>query len=91
MPKQKITNVTQKEYSSEDFKPPAKWYFVNALGDRVYIHCRERSKAIEYVKKEYDGKYSIRTEGSDKSGGELSCRGHVNSISRKGFRQKSID
>jgi hypothetical protein len=83
----KITVVSQQEFDeAEDFKGPAKWYFINALGDRVYVHCRERSKAIQYVKDEYGGRYTIRTESQEKCSENLTARGYMNSKSRQGSR-----
>lgn len=84
----KITIVEASEidnYSDEEgftFKHPAKYYFVNALGQYIYIHTRDMKVAVEYIKENYDGRYTVRTAKESKSDSNYTCTG---SNSRKGF------
>jgi hypothetical protein len=80
--KVKTTLVLYEESLQEDFKHPSKYYIRIASGDLLYIHCRDRLVAVQYVKDNFDGKYGIRTAKQSKGSGEYSCTG-VNS--RKGF------
>lgn len=71
--------------SAYGFEAPATFFIVNALGQYVFIHTRDRTKAQAYVDGEYGkGKYSVKTaKMSLKSGaGDVTARGHN---SRKGF------
>lgn len=81
----KITMVDYEETLEEDFKAPAKWFFQSALG-LVYIHCRKREDAIQYIKDEWGGKYSVRCSTLDKGNGKESAVGRINSRSRAGSR-----
>ena len=56
----KTTKVSYEDYTSLDFQPPANYCIRVADGDYVYIHCRERAAAEQYVKDEYNGKYTVR-------------------------------
>lgn len=84
----KVTVVEASEidnYSDEQgftFKHPAKYYFVNALGQYIYIHTRDMKIAVEYIKENYDGRYTVRTAKESKSDNNYTCTG---SNSRKGF------
>lgn len=84
----KVTVVEASEidnYSDEDgftFKHPAKYYFVNALGQYIYIHTRDMKVAVEYIKENYDGRYTVRTAKESKSDNNYTCTG---SNSRKCF------
>lgn len=84
----KVTVVEASEidnYSDEEgftFKHPAKYYFVNALGQYIYIHTRDMKVAVEYIKENYDGRYTVRTAKESKSDSNYTCTG---SNSRKGF------
>jgi len=88
MPRVKTTTVEPDVFNDlENFRPPAKWYIVDALGNKIFIHCRNRADAISYVKDEYGGKYSVRTDSNGgSSGGEQSAKGYINSKSRAGSR-----
>lgn len=79
----KTTIVDMSELAEDDFKHPAKYYIINALGMCVYIHVRTRTEAEEYITNEYGkGFYKLRTSSPEKAKGELSCTG---SNTRKGF------
>ena len=84
----KVTVVEASEidnYSDEEgftFKHPSKYYFVNALGQYIYIHTRDMKVAVEYIKENYDGRYTVRTAKESKSDNNYTCTG---SNSRKGF------
>lgn len=79
----KTTCVHLSKLESDDFSPPAKWYFINAIGEAVFIHCRSRVDAENYITENYGkGFYKLRTSSLEKSSGDLTCRG---SNSRKGF------
>lgn len=84
----KVTVVEASEidnYSDEEgftFKHPAKYYFVNALGQYIYIHTRDMKVAVEYIKENYGGRYTVRTAKESKSDSNYTCTG---SNSRKGF------
>lgn len=84
----KVTVVEASEIENYDedggftFKHPAKYYFVNAMGQYVYMHTREMKVAVEYIKENYDGRYVVRTVKESKSDANYTCTG---SNSRKGF------
>lgn len=84
----KTTVVSLAEMEDEDFKFPSKYFFINALSQAVFLHCRSRPEAEEYVAQNYGkGFYKIRTSSLEKNicgkkNGELSVRG---SNTRKGF------
>lgn len=64
------------------FKHPSKYYFVNAMGQYIYIHTRDMKVAVEYIKENYDGRYVVRTAKQSAGGGDYTCTG---SNSRKGM------
>jgi len=87
MSKIKVTVVEVKDMNQDGFVPPSKWYFINALNQAVFIHCRERSSAEQYITENYSkGFYKLRTSTLEKNRGELTCRG---TATRKG--QKSYN
>lgn len=72
----KITVVDQSELANDDFHAPSKYYFVNALGQAVFIHARARQDAEEYITSEYGkGFYKLRTSSLDKPKGDITCKG----------------
>lgn len=83
----KVTVVEASEidnYNDEEgftFKHPAKYYFVNALGQYIYIHTRDMKVAVEYIKENYDGRYTVRTAKETKSDSNYTCTG---TTSRRG-------
>lgn len=67
----------------EDFKEPSRYYIVDAMGDYIYFHCRERSTAQAEVDEIYGkNKYLIRSGKMEKGSGEYTCTG---SNTRRGF------
>lgn len=90
MKKMKITVVSPEQMQEEGFRNPSKYYFVNAMGESVFIHTRDRQEATQYVKDEYGGKYNIRTSSDEKVKGEVSCRGFSNNKSLAGSRLVNI-
>lgn len=57
------------------FKDPAAWYIVNALDQRIYLHVRSRQDAVDWVKENYDGRYTVRSAKLHQKGGDITCRG----------------
>lgn len=85
MTEQKITVMTYEEVSVFGFEAPATFFIVNALGQYVFIHTRDRAKAQSYIDSEYGkGKYTVKTaKMAQKSGaGDVTARGYN---TRKGF------
>lgn len=86
-----VVVIAQEDYNDLDnFKPPAKYFFLNAFLERVYIKCRDRKKCQEYIDKEYGGRYTLRTESTDKAPDKVGAVGKINSNSRKGAMQHQI-
>lgn len=82
----KVTIVDQSELAEDDFKAPSKFYFVNALGEAVFIHARERYVAEQYITDNYGkGFYKLRTSSLEKPKGDVTCSG---SNTRKGFNPR---
>lgn len=51
------------ERFKSNFRAPAKYYIVNALGDAVYYPTRSRQSAQDMADAEYGkGKYAVRVE-----------------------------
>lgn len=85
MTEQKITVMTYEEVSVFGFEAPATFFIVNALGQYIFIHTRDRAKAQSYIDSEYGkGKYTVKTaKMAQKSGaGDVTARGYN---TRKGF------
>lgn len=83
----KITVIQASEIESYDedegfsFKHPSKFYFVDALGQYIYVHTRDRQKVVEYIKENYGGRYIVRTAKESKGSGNYTCTG---TTSRRG-------
>jgi len=83
-----ILESSDVEYWDEDSQSTvinhkAKYYFINGLGQYVYIHVRTRQEAEDFITKEYGkGFYKLRTSSIEKPKGEVSCTG---SNTRRGF------
>jgi hypothetical protein len=72
----KITIVDMSELAHDDFRHPAKYYIISAMGYCVYIHVRTRQEAEDFITKEYGkGFYKLRTSSIEKPKGEVSCTG----------------
>lgn len=55
--------VPHDERFKTNFRAPAKYYIVNAIGDAVYYSTRSRQKAQELADQDWGaGKYSVRVE-----------------------------
>jgi hypothetical protein len=79
----KTTIIDMSELANDDFKAPAKFFIINAMGECVYIHVRTRAEAEKWLTENYGkGFYSLRTSSSEKPKGDLSCTG---SNTRRGF------
>lgn len=79
MTEQKITVMTYEEVSVFGFEAPATFFIVNALGQYIFIHTRDRAKAQSYIDSEYGkGKYTVKTaKMAQKSGaGDVTARGY---------------
>jgi uncharacterized protein (DUF427 family) len=51
------------DHNMDDFKPPSRFYIINALGDAVYFKTNSRVRAQEEADKQYSkGKYAVRIE-----------------------------
>ena len=88
-----IPTVTVKleEFLDEDnFKEPSRWFILDAMGDRVYYKTSDRLKAQQQADKEYDGKYTIRTNKTTKPKGSVTVKSSLNSFSRKGMKTRGI-
>ena len=82
----KITRCNLNDLDNDGFKSPSKWYFISALGDAVFIHCRDRITAEKYITDNYGkGFYKLRTSSIEKNKGDITCSG-VNT--RKGFNPR---
>ncbi len=58
-----VLHVSEEERMDDDFKPPSRFYIVNAMGEGVYFKTHTRSKAQEKSDDIYGkGKYTIRVE-----------------------------
>ena len=59
-----VIYVPEDEYNAEDFKPPASFFILNAMGEGVYFKTRSRQKAQERCDEIFSpaGKYKIRAE-----------------------------
>lgn len=45
-----------------EFIPPSNWFFVSATGSVIFILCRNRRKAQDWVDTNYGkGKYTVRS------------------------------
>lgn len=72
----KTTTVEYSELSKSEFKTPSRYYYINALGQAVFLHCKARGDAEAYLREEFgSGFYSVRTIGLEKPSGDVSCRG----------------
>lgn len=88
MSKEKIntTTIDQSELAEDDFKAPSKYYFINAFGEAIFIHTRDRAVAERYITETYGkGFYKLRTSSIDRPKGDITCSG---TNSRKGFSSR---
>lgn len=81
-----VLEADQVEYWDEEadtmvINHKAKYYFVNALGQYIYIHTRDMKVAVEYIKENYNGRYTVRTAKESKSDNNYTCTG---TTSRRG-------
>ena len=90
----KVTIVEPKEFLEEGYEnevaafvEPSTYFFVDAMGNRNYLHTRDRALAQEYINENYGGKYTVRTNKTIKPKGDVSAVGHINSKSRQGMRK----
>jgi hypothetical protein len=55
--------IPNEDHNADDFKPPSRFYIINAIGDAVYFKTNSRMRAQEEADKQYGrGKYSVRIE-----------------------------
>lgn len=83
----KISYVEHSVYSDLDFSHPSKFFIVDALQRRVYIHSKTREDAVKWVESEYGKKYNVRSTTTGKSSGKETAFGRINSFSRKGMKK----
>lgn len=63
MPKEIETmTVSYVDIDDPEFIPPSNWFFVSATGCVIFILCRNRRKAQDWVDNNYGkGKYTVRS------------------------------
>ncbi|MNF93599.1 hypothetical protein D3C85_488070 [compost metagenome] len=85
----KTTVVSYEQADDIDFEAPSNFYIINALQEFVYLHTRDRAKAVEWVKEHYDGKYAIKVTKDQKTKSKLDGGGYsaVGSSTRRGQRK----
>jgi hypothetical protein len=67
--KPEITVVSYEDFTSDEFKPPSKYYFKNALGQFVFPVYRDRLVLQAWVDEEYGkGKYKLNAAKQGKGG-----------------------
>jgi len=72
----KTTVVTFEQYTALDFNPPATFFIMNALGEYIFIHTRERLKAQTWVDEHYGkGQYTVKASKLQRGKGDVTCRG----------------
>jgi hypothetical protein len=77
----KVTIIEASEVDNYDedegfsFRHPAKYYFVNAMGQYIYVHTRDMKVVTDYIKEHYDGKYAVRTAKQSNGSGSYTCVG----------------
>lgn len=87
---QKVIVVSYSEFSEDEFKPPATYYFKDALGNFNFLCGRDRLRLQQWVDDNYGkGKYRLAAAKQGKGGGEQSAVGRINSKSRAGSRPVS--
>jgi hypothetical protein len=52
--------LTYQEYTFPEVSFPSKFCFRDANGDFIFIKTSKRSIAEQYIKDNYDGRYSLR-------------------------------
>jgi hypothetical protein len=58
-----VIYISEDARGGDDFKPPSRFYIINAMGEGVYFKTHTRSKAQAKADEIYGkGKYSIRVE-----------------------------
>lgn len=89
--KKEVIVVDYETFSSDEFKPPYKFYIKNCFGEYVFIYGKDRTKAQEEADLLYGkGHYKVVAAKQAKSGNhEISARGFINSKSRAGSRPVS--
>lgn len=83
----KTTYVDYPEYLDLNFRNPCRYYILNALQQRVYIHCKTRGEAKEWVDNEYNGRYTVQCAIPERPSGTETAFGKINSKSRAGLRK----
>lgn len=64
--------------------PPYPYYFVDALGQMVFVKTRDRAEANKMVVELYGfAKYNIRTQKTTGSRGNVTCRGTQKRAAKK--------
>lgn len=81
----KVTVLSFDEVTAIDFTPPATFFIVNALGDYIFVHTRDRAAAQAHIDEEYGkGKYAVKASKLQQSKGALTCTG---TATRKGQKK----
>ena len=79
MVEQKITVLNYEQVSEFGFEAPATFFILNAMGEYIFIHTRDRAKAQAWVDSEYGrGKYTVNTAKMAQNGGsgDVTARGY---------------
>lgn len=82
----KVSYVEYNVYSCLDFVHPSKFFIVDALQRRVYVHSKTREDAVKWVESEYGKKYNVRSTTTGKSSGKETAFGRMNAKSRAGSK-----
>ena len=78
MTKEILTTIVPEtqDMDGPDFKAPSNFFYVNSLGDKVFLHTRSRKAAREWLDKEYGkGFFQLRTFKIESTNQPLSVRG----------------
>jgi hypothetical protein len=58
-----VVYTSEEERMDDNFKPPSRFYIVNAMGEGVYFKTHSRAKAQDKADEIYGaGKYAVRVE-----------------------------
>lgn len=67
--------IYDEETGSFIFNAKGKYYIQLATGDYLFFNTRDRQKCVDYVKENFDSKYTIRTAKQSAGSGNYTCTG----------------
>jgi hypothetical protein len=86
----KVQKIGFLETKEEGYSHKAPFFIRDAFGDYIYYASRDRAKVQALVDSLYGkGKYTVRGS-TDKKSKQLTARGSINGVSRKGSLQHKI-